>query len=61
MALTGGGPAGATETLATQVYKESFALGNFGFGAALALVLTLIILVFAVIQQRVTSGRPEEA
>jgi raffinose/stachyose/melibiose transport system permease protein len=61
MALTGGGPAGATETLATQVYKESFALGNFGYGAALALVLTLIILVFAVVQQRVTSGRPEEA
>lgn len=61
MALTGGGPAGVTETLATQVYKESFALGNFGYGAALALVLTVIILVFAVIQQRVTSGRSEEA
>ncbi|ARJ04286.1 sugar ABC transporter permease [Cnuibacter physcomitrellae] len=59
MALTGGGPAGATETLATQVYKESFALGNFGYGAALALVLTVIILVFAVIQQRATSGRTE--
>ncbi|MBD3943580.1 sugar ABC transporter permease [Microbacterium sp. NEAU-LLC] len=61
MALTGGGPAGATETLATQVYKESFALGNFGYGAALALVLTLIILVFAIVQQRVASGRPQEA
>lgn len=61
MAMTGGGPAGATETLATQVYKESFALGNFGYGAALALVLTLIILVFAVIQQRLTNGRPEES
>ena len=52
MALTGGGPADATETLATQVYKQSFALGNFGYGAALALLLTLIILVFAVVQQR---------
>ena len=61
MALTGGGPAGVTETLATQVYKESFALGNFGYGAALALVLTVIILVFAVIQQRVTNGRSEES
>jgi raffinose/stachyose/melibiose transport system permease protein len=57
MALTGGGPAGATETLATQVYKESFALGNFGYGAALALLLTVIILGFAVIQQRVTQDR----
>lgn len=59
MALTGGGPAGATETLATEVYKQSFALGNFGYGAALALILTLIILVFAVVQQRVTSDRKE--
>ena len=59
MALTGGGPAGATETLATQVYKQSFALGNFGFGAALALVLTVIILFFAVLQQRLTNERRE--
>jgi len=60
MALTAGGPAGATETLATQVYKQSFALGNFGYGAALALLLTLIILSFAIVQQRVTSGPREE-
>jgi raffinose/stachyose/melibiose transport system permease protein len=60
MALTAGGPAGATETLATQVYKQSFSLGNFGYGAALALLLTLIILAFAIVQQRVTTGRHEE-
>jgi raffinose/stachyose/melibiose transport system permease protein len=60
MALTAGGPAGATETLATQVYKQSFALGNFGYGAALALLLTLIILAFAIVQQRVTAGPREE-
>lgn len=61
MALTAGGPAGATETLATQVYKQAFSLGNFGYGAALALLLTAIILVFAIIQQRLTASRPEEA
>jgi raffinose/stachyose/melibiose transport system permease protein len=60
MALTGGGPAGATETLATQVYKQAFALGNFGGGAALALVLAFIILFFAVIQQRLTRTSPED-
>ncbi len=59
MALTGGGPAGATENLATQVYKQSFALGNFGYGAALALVLTVIILFFAVAQQRLTNSRAD--
>jgi raffinose/stachyose/melibiose transport system permease protein len=56
-ALTGGGPAGATQTLATQVYQQTFIFGNFGFGAALALVLSLIILVFTVVQQRVTRDR----
>ena len=57
LALTGGGPAGATETLATEVYKQAFALGQFGFGSALALVLTVIILVFAVLQQYATRDR----
>jgi raffinose/stachyose/melibiose transport system permease protein len=61
MALTGGGPAGTTETLATAVYKQSFALGQFGYGAALALVMTLIILVFAVFQQRLTNGEGKES
>jgi raffinose/stachyose/melibiose transport system permease protein len=57
MALTGGGPAGATETLATQVYKQTFALSNFGFGAALALLLTLIMLVVSVLQTQATKDR----
>jgi raffinose/stachyose/melibiose transport system permease protein len=57
LALTGGGPAGATETLATEVYKQAFALGQFGFGSALALVLTVIILAFAILQQYLTRDR----
>jgi raffinose/stachyose/melibiose transport system permease protein len=57
LALTGGGPAGATETLATEVYKQAFSLGQFGFGSALALVLTLIILAFAILQQYITRDR----
>jgi raffinose/stachyose/melibiose transport system permease protein len=56
-ALTGGGPAGATETLATEVYKQAFSLGQFGFGSALALVLTVIILAFAILQQFATRDR----
>ena len=57
LALTGGGPAGSTETLATEVYKQAFSLGQFGFGSALALVLTVIILAFAILQQYVTRDR----
>lgn len=57
MALTNGGPSGATETLATKVYKETFALSNFGFGAALALILSVIILFFSALQQQLTKQR----
>jgi raffinose/stachyose/melibiose transport system permease protein len=60
MALTAGGPAGATETLATEVYKQAFSLGRFGYGAALAVVLTVVILVFAIMQQRLTRDRSLE-
>ena len=44
LALTGGGPPGATQTLGTEVYQQTFVFGNFGFGAALALVLSVLIL-----------------
>jgi raffinose/stachyose/melibiose transport system permease protein len=50
LGLTGGGPVGATETLATQVWKQSFADGRFGYGAALSIVLTLIIGTLALLQ-----------
>lgn len=60
LALTGGGPAGATATLATEVYKRAFSLGQFGLGAALALILTALILVFALLQQYLTRDRSIE-
>jgi raffinose/stachyose/melibiose transport system permease protein len=50
LGLTGGGPVGATETLATQVWKQSFADGRFGYGAALSVVLTVIIGTLALAQ-----------
>jgi raffinose/stachyose/melibiose transport system permease protein len=50
MALTGGGPVDATETLATQVYTQTFFLGHFGYGAAYALILTVLIAALALAQ-----------
>jgi len=50
LALTQGGPVDASETLATQVYKQTFFLGEFGYGAAVALVLTALIAVLALTQ-----------
>ena len=36
LAVTGGGPVDASETLATQIYKQTFAFGRFGYGTAVA-------------------------
>jgi raffinose/stachyose/melibiose transport system permease protein len=57
LALTGGGPSGATQTLATEIYQQTFTFSNFGFGAALALTLSVLILIFTVIQQYATRER----
>ena len=48
--LTGGGPVGATETLATQIYEQTFVVGRFGYGAAFALILTVLIATLALAQ-----------
>ena len=57
VALTNGGPAGATQTLALEVYQQAFTYQQFGFGAALALVLFLLILIFSIAQQWATRDR----
>jgi raffinose/stachyose/melibiose transport system permease protein len=59
LALTGGGPDNATQTLATQVYEQTFVYGLFGYGSALALVLAG--LVFVVVMAQLTVLRIREA
>lgn len=51
MALTGGGPYGATDTLATVMYRFTYGFGEYGYGAALALILSVLVLVVAAVQQ----------
>jgi raffinose/stachyose/melibiose transport system permease protein len=50
MAMTAGGPFGATDTLATVIYRETFAFGNFGYGAALSLMMFALVLTAAMLQ-----------
>ena len=57
LAVTGGGPVDASETLATQIYKQTFAFGRFGYGTALSLVLTVLITALAVAQLVVLRAR----
>lgn len=48
--MTGGGPGYSTQTLSLIMYKQAFVFGNYGYGAAIALALTMIIAFFAFIQ-----------
>lgn len=48
--LTAGGPANASETLATQLYEQGFVNGRFGYGAAFGLVLTLLVALVSITQ-----------
>lgn len=59
MAMTGGGPMGATDTMATVIYRETFAFARYGYGAALSLSLTVIVLAAALMQLYVTRNRSE--
>jgi alpha-glucoside transport system permease protein len=42
--MTGGGPAGATEVLATRMYTEAFKNVNTGYGSAIAVILLVAVL-----------------
>jgi raffinose/stachyose/melibiose transport system permease protein len=52
LALTNGsaGPAGATETLGTEIYQQTFVAGRYGYGAAFALILMVVVAGLALIQ-----------
>jgi raffinose/stachyose/melibiose transport system permease protein len=57
IALTGGGPVTATETLATQVYKQTFVFTRFGYGAAVALFLTVLVAAITLVQAAALRSR----
>ena len=46
--MTGGGPANATEVIATYTYKEAFTQNNVGYASTLSLVMTVISLIASV-------------
>jgi multiple sugar transport system permease protein len=54
LGLTHGGPANATQTLATRAYQVSFIEFDFGTGAAWANLLVVVALAFSLIYLRVS-------
>jgi len=58
--MTGGGPFSSSETLAVSMYRIAFSQFNFGRGAAVANVLTVLIVVATVIYIRYNIRREVE-
>ncbi len=56
-AMTAGGPGNATETFALFIYKNTFQFLDFGYGAALSVILLIVALGFAGTYYRVLAPR----
>lgn len=57
IALTNGGPANSTQTLATEIYVQAFTLGRFGYSTAIGLVLTVLIVVLVALRGLIFRSR----
>ena len=53
--MTGGGPVNATEVLPTLAYRNTFERFNFGQGAAISVIMLVILLVVSLLYVRTTS------
>lgn len=59
ISLTKGGPAQSTESISYLIYNNGMAGGQFGFQSANAVIFFIVIVIFAVVQMKLT-GRKEE-
>jgi raffinose/stachyose/melibiose transport system permease protein len=59
--MTQGGPAGATETLSTVIYKQAFQFNSYGYSIAMAVVLTVFVIVVSGFQYRFLSRQERKA
>ncbi|GAB3173311.1 sugar ABC transporter permease [Myceligenerans halotolerans] len=55
--MTAGGPGGQTEVLLTYMYRQAFAEFDFGYGSALAVILTVLVFVVSALQLRAFRDR----
>ncbi|RKQ32493.1 carbohydrate ABC transporter permease [Oceanobacillus halophilus] len=57
--MTGGGPNGASEVMASYMYKLAFASYDFGYGSAIGFLLLIITLIVTVIIRKLTASKDE--
>jgi raffinose/stachyose/melibiose transport system permease protein len=58
---TGGGPAEASDTMATYMYTYGFERNQFGYGSAVAVILFIISFVVAIVYQRFVLRRDTDS
>jgi len=56
MIMTGGGPAGSTETMVMYAFKRAYQGGKYGFGLAISTINLIIVFIFTVIQMKFSSN-----
>lgn len=57
--MTGGGPSGASEVMASYMYKMAFASYDFGYGSAIGFLLLIITLIVTVFIRKLTATDDE--
>lgn len=55
--MTGGGPNGASEVIASYMYKEAFSSRNFGYGSAIGFSLLILALITTLIITKLTTSK----
>lgn len=57
--MTGGGPDGASEVMASYMYRQAFRSYNFGYGSAIGFFLLLICLIVTYLIRKLTATEEE--
>ncbi|QFK72770.1 sugar ABC transporter permease [Pradoshia sp. D12] len=57
--MTGGGPNGSSEVMASYMYKLAFSSSNFGYGSAIGFLLLVITLIVTFIINKLTASKEE--
>ena len=60
MSLTKGGPAQSTESISYLIYRNGMDGGQFGFQSANAVLFFVIIVIFSVVQMKITGKKEEQ-
>jgi raffinose/stachyose/melibiose transport system permease protein len=57
--MTGGGPSGSSEVMASYMYDLAFSTNNFGYGSAIGFLLLIITLVVTIIIRKLTASKED--